>query len=215
MATFKNSTFGRIRKALGDDVAYRLGDQNVLRKKPAFVRDAKSPKQLQQRAKMAEAVAVFRQIGSTIKGNFPQRSVRHSAFNAFTAKALVNAIEVAEDVASVNLAALEIASGSLPRVINPVVRDLGNGNYKITVDNVVDNSSLFPNDRLVATAIPSNSDNGAASTDSELDGNPGVTIQITTAGDVEEYALYAHFASENGAKCSDSTYIGQMWSIKV
>ena len=40
MAIFKNSTFGNIRKSIGDDVAYRSGGQNIVRKKPAQVNDA-------------------------------------------------------------------------------------------------------------------------------------------------------------------------------
>lgn len=215
MATFKNSTFGRIRKGLGDDVCYRLGDQNILRKKPAFVRDAKTPKQLAQRAKMAEAVAVFRQVGSAIKGNFPQRSVRHSAFNAFTQKALSDAIEVVGEEATVNLAALQIASGSMPTVSNAVVAEKAAGTYQVTADNEIDNNSLFPNDKLVLTAIAVDGTGSPATTDNEIDGGATATIQLTDVGASKEYAFYAHFVSENGAKCSDSRYIGQVYSAAV
>lgn len=208
MAIFKNSTFGNIRKSIGDDVAYRSGGQNIVRKKPAQVNDANSFAQRKQRNAMKEVVNLFRAIGAQIKGNFPQRDAKHSAYNAFAGMALRESIVWNDDQATIDLASLSVAKGTLPM---PQVSDFEDGNIgssPVTLAGLVDNVQLFPNDKLVITKIG----NMGSAPSAPVKYNLGSALPNSIAGfgsiSGEEVSIYAHNESENGSKVSDSIYLG-------
>lgn len=208
MAIFKNSTFGNIRKSIGDDVAYRSGGQNIVRKKPAQVNDANSFAQRKQRNAMSEVVNLFRIIGAQTKGNFPQRDAKHSAYNAFASKALKEAIVFAGDQATIDLASLSVAKGTLPVPQVSNFADAGTGSASVSFADLVDNVQLFPNDKLVITKI--GNEGSAPSAPIKFDLGYVLPISIAGFGSVsgEFISIYAHNESENGAKVSDSVYLG-------
>lgn len=208
MAIFKNSTFGNIRKSIGDDVAYRSGGQNIVRKKPAQVNDANSFAQRKQRNAMKEVVNLFRAIGAQTKGNFPQRDAKHSAYNAFAGKALKEAIVFSGDHATINLAGLSVAKGTLPVPQVTAFADNGAGFATVSFTNLVDNVQLFPNDKLVITRIGNLG--SAPSAPEKFHLGSALPVQITGFGSNigELVSIYAHYQSENGAKVSDSIYLG-------
>ena len=213
MAIFKNSTFGNIRKSIGDDVAYRSGGQNIVRKKPAQVNDANSFNQRKQRSAMRETVSLFRGIGAQIKGNYPQRDAKHSAYNAFASKALKEAITFVLDVASLDLAQLSVAKGTLPSPQASTISDNGNGTGSIAFTDLVDNVQVFPNDKLVITRI--GNEGSAPSAPEKITLIAGLPSTLTGFGTTsgEVVSMYAHHESENGAKVSDSVYLGTIATV--
>ena len=213
MAIFKNSTFGNIRKSIGDDVAYRSGGQNIVRKKPAQVNDANSFAQRRQRNAMKEVVNLFRVIGAQTKGNFPQRDAKHSAYNAFAGKALKESIMFSGDQATINLASLTVAKGTLPVPQASAFSDMGGGSANVTFANLIDNVQLFPNDKLVITKIGNQGSAPSAPVKFEL--NLGLPSEILGFGSSmgELVSIYAHYESENGAKVSDSIYLGTIETV--
>jgi hypothetical protein len=208
MAIFKNSTFGNIRKSIGDDVAYRSGGQNIVRKKPAQVNDANSFAQRKQRNAMKEVVNLFRAIGAQTKGNFPQRDAKHSAYNAFASKALKEAVVWSADEATIDLASLSVARGTLPMPQISAFADAGTGSASVTLVDLVDNVQLFPNDKLVITKI--GNEGSAPSAPTKFDLGSALPTSISGFGSLvgEKVSIYAHNESENGAKVSDSIYLG-------
>ena len=208
MAIFKNSTFGNIRKSIGDDVAYRSGGQNIIRKKPAQVNDANSFAQRKQRNAMKEVVNLFRAIGAQTKGNFPQRDAKHSAYNAFAGKALKEAIVWSGDQATIDLASLSIAKGTLPMPQVSAFADGSTGSASVTLADLVDNVQLFPNDKLVITKI--GNQGSAPSAPEKFVLGSALPTAIDGFGSIsgEVVSIYAHNESENGAKVSDSIYLG-------
>ena len=213
MAIFKNSTFGNIRKSIGDDVAYRSGGQNIVRKKPAQVNDANSFAQRRQRNAMKEVVDLFRANGAQIKGNFPQRDAKHSAYNVFAGKALKEAIIFIGDQANINLAGLSVAKGTLPMPQVSAFADQGSGSASVSLANLVDNVQLFPNDKLVITKIGNMGSAPSAPEKFVLAmGFPNILNGFGShAGEV--VSLYAHHESQNGAKVSDSIYLGTIVTV--
>lgn len=213
MAIFKNSTFGNIRKSIGDDVAYRSGGQNIIRKKPAQVNDANSFAQRKQRNAMKEVVNLFRAIGAQTKGNFPQRDAKHSAYNAFAGKALKEAIVFTEDQATIDLANLSVAKGTLPVPQVSAFLDNGSGSASVTIVNLVDNVQLFPNDKLVITKIGNMS--SAPSAPQKFNLGTTLPTSLTGFGSIsgEVVSIYAHNESENGSKVSDSVYLGTIETV--
>ena len=213
MAIFKNSTFGNIRKSIGDDVAYRSGGQNIVRKKPAQVNDANSFAQRKQRNAMKEVVDLFRAIGSQTKGNFPQRDAKHSAYNAFASKALKEAINFAGDQAVINLAALSVAKGTLPVPQATAFTDGGSGSATVTLVDLVDNVQLFPNDKLVITKIGNMGSAPSAPEKYSLNNTLPISIYGFGSNSGELVSIYAHHQSQNGAKVSDSIYLGTIATV--
>ena len=213
MAIFKNSTFGNIRKSIGDDVAYRSGGQNIVRKKPAQVNDANSFAQRRQRNAVREVVNLFRAIGSQTKGSFPQRDAKHSAYNAFAAKALKEAIVWNGDQATIDLASLAVAKGTLPMPQATAFADNGNGSAGVQFADLVDNVQLFANDKLVITKI-GNMGSAPSAPEKYILG-AGTPIVLNGFGAVagEVVSIYAHNESENGAKVSDSIYLGTIVTV--
>ena len=213
MAIFKNSTFGNIRKSIGDDVAYRSGGQNIVRKKPAQVNDANSFAQRQQRNAMKEVVQLYRAIGAQTKGNFPQRDAKHSAYNAFAGKALKEAIMFNGENAIVNLAVLSIAKGTLPVPQVSAFADSGNGSASVSFAGLIDNVQLFSNDKLVITKIGNEGSAPSAPHKFVLaNGLPNV-LNGFGANSGEVVSIYAHHESHNGAKVSDSIYLGTIVTV--
>ena len=213
MAIFKNSTFGNIRKSIGDDVAYRSGGQNIVRKKPAQVNDANSFAQRKQRNAMREVVNLFRVIGAQTKGSFPQRDAKHSAYNAFAGKALKEAIVFTGDQATIDLASLSVAKGTLPVPQVSAFADSGTGSASVSFADLVDNVQLFPNDKLVITKIGNMG--SAPSAPEKFDLGSALPTSITGFGSFsgEQVSIYAHYESENGAKVSDSIYLGTIETV--
>jgi hypothetical protein len=84
MAIFVNSTFGRIRKSIGDDVSYVLNGQNIVRKKPAGYNDKNSLAQQQQRLKNSVKVDLGRFHKAFYYGQYPNKPTTWSDFNAWS-----------------------------------------------------------------------------------------------------------------------------------
>ena len=213
MAIFKNSTFGNIRKSIGDDVAYRSGGQNIVRKKPAQVNDANSFTQRKQRNAMREVVSLFRIIGAQVKANYPQREARHSAYNAFASKALKEAIIWNQDQATVDLSSLSVAKGTLPVPQVNAFAPGGVGFTSVDFADLVDNVQLFANDKLVITKI--GNEGSAPSAPLKYDLGSVLPPSIAGFGSIpgELVSIYAHNESENGAKVSDSVYLGTIETV--
>lgn len=208
MAIFKNSTFGNIRKSIGDDVAYRMGGQNVVRKKPAYVNDPKTEAQQKQRNALAVIVQLFRQNSAKIKKAFVERLSKHSAYNVFSSVNLKNAMSFAGVVASVNFDNLLVSKGSLPIPVIGNFADDGDGTGSFVVTNQRDGNLLFDADKIVLQTISKTSGVMGATSETQLDGAMpnGIDTNGFPAG--ETIAIYAYHKSANGSKTSDSIYLG-------
>ena len=84
MALYSGSTFGKIKGKIGDDVAYTVGGQKVIRKHNDSPNDPKSDAQVFQRDSLALVVGFFRKASPAINAGFVERKPIHSAYNLFT-----------------------------------------------------------------------------------------------------------------------------------
>ena len=162
---------------------------------------------------MREVVNLFRIIGAQTKGSFPQRDAKHSAYNAFAGKALKEAIVWAGDQATIDLASLSVAKGTLPMPQVSAFADSGTGSASVSFADLVDNVQLFPNDKLVITKI--GNEGSAPSAPVKFDLGSVLPVSIAGFGSVsgEFISIYAHNESENGAKVSDSIYLGTIETV--
>ncbi|WP_172914070.1 DUF6266 family protein [Capnocytophaga canis] len=210
MAIFKNSTFGNIRKSIGDDVAYRMGGQNIVRKKPVSVKDANSLAQQQRRNALTEIVKVFRNNSRVIKMGFLETIAKHSAYNAFSSTNLKNAVDFDNENASVNFEKLLVAKGTLPV---PVVANFASAEASkitMTVTNQKDDNQLFDEDKIVFVFISESGKSVPHVIERKLSQNmpTALTAQGFETGDTLK--VYAFHYANNGAKASDSVYLGSL-----
>ena len=162
---------------------------------------------------MREVVNLFRIVGAQVKSNFPQRAAKHSAYNAFASMALLEAVVWNQDEATIDLSSLSVAKGTLPV---PQVNAFASGGVGFTsVDfaDLVDNVQLFSNDKLVITKI--GNEGSAPSAPIKYDLGSALPVSIAGFGSVpgELVSIYAHNESENGARVSDSVYLGVIETV--
>ncbi len=210
MAIFKNSTFGTIRKAIGDDVAYRMGGQNIIRKKPAQINDANSVKQREQRTAMTLIVALFRFLSSLVKTSFPERSARHSAYNVFSSLNVKNAVKKADGSAIVELDKLQIAKGSLPAVVATSFADQGDGTANVTFTNQADGNVLLESDKLIIAKVSADSFKLGKVVEVSLSSTLPTAVDASEFESGEQIAVYAFHKSADLQKVSDSVYLGSI-----
>jgi hypothetical protein len=206
MAIFKNSTFGNIRKSIGDDIAYRMGGQNILRKKPASVNDANSIAQQGRRSALKVLVALYRTIQVAVKTGFVSRKAKHSAYNAFMATNLKDAVGIVNDTATILWNSLLVASGSMPIIgVDDASIDSQNG-LELEITNRADNVLLFDADKVVVVAISETNSHVAFVREFAL-GTYVYNMGINGFALNERIQLYAFFKSADGHQTSDSVHL--------
>ena len=210
MAIFKNSTFGTMRKSIGDDVAYRMGGQNIVRKKPAYVNDAKTKAQIEQRTALALIVALYRSVSVIVRSSFVERLSKHSAFNVFTSVNLRNAIQVLGGNVQINFTKLLFSKGSLPLPASGSVSLSTGGGVAISLNQTPDNISTFPNDNLNIIAVEGGNKAQPVHQRVALSASGTIPTNKFSVDSGQTWWFYAYITSSNGAKSSDSIYIGKL-----
>lgn len=209
MAIFKNSTFGSMRKSIGDDVAYRSGGQNIVRKKPAYVRDAQTIPQQGQRAAFALLVSLFRNISAIVTTAFPERLQKRSAYNDFMAKNLKQAVTIIGAEAEINYPDLAVSSGSLPVSTSSDFTDNLDGSAAIQLKDQTVLPGVLANDKQIIVCINESrpSDYSINSFPADSTNEVDVTTPRAENGDIVH--VYIFTQAENKAKASDSLYLGR------
>lgn len=210
MAIFKNSTFGTMRKSIGDDVAYRMGGQNIVRKKPAYVNDAKTGRQLARRDALTQIVAIYRSLSSLVKRTFPERASKHSPFNVFSSVNLKNAFSFSNDSASISFPRLLISKGSLPVPVGNSVTKDANGNLITSFTHLMDNVNLFKSDYLAIVGIDQKGVQPHYQRFYKLDSSMPSSITNIKFDKGTTVSFYAYHVSATGHKTSDSLYLGEV-----
>lgn len=209
MAIFKNSTFGSIKKSIGDDVAYKMGGQNIIRKKPASFNDANTVNQQAQRNAFSHAVRFFRENKQYIVNSFPERLQKHSAFNAFMASGSLNAFSDGADFGFDAAENLVFAKGSLP------VNFATGGGFKAQADlHHIVKASAVPglisvSDFVVFTLVNAETFRVVKQVKQELSTSVESRYKLEAEFAQARIGVFAHYMSADGRKCSDSVLVGQ------
>lgn len=208
MAIFKNSTFGNIRKSIGDDVAYRMGGQNIIRKKPLTVRDPKTKLQRQRRSALAEIVKLFRRIRNGTANGFAERLRKHSVYNAFSSVNLKEAVALNGNQARIMYPKLVLSKGSLPSPSLKTFTSSAVKKAKIDFNPNTDGVRLFDNDRINIVAVPEDEKYTAEVVEGQIDQNGTVNFTSSIEKSGVTLAMFAFFTSKDGSKSSDSVFLG-------
>jgi hypothetical protein len=116
MSIAQNPLLGPMRKSMGNFTIYSYNGMNIVRSKPFRVRDAKSEKQLNVRARMIGLGATYRDLSSIIGLGFPENSETKSPQNMFVSANYSTAFELVDNKPVISYPLMLVAKGSLPEV---------------------------------------------------------------------------------------------------
>jgi hypothetical protein len=117
MSIAQNPLLGPMRKSMGNFTMYSYNGLNIVRSKPFRVKDAKSEKQLNVRARMIGLGTTYRAYSSIIGLGFPENSEAKSPQNMFVSVNFSTAFEIMDNKPVISYPLLLVAKGSLPEVI--------------------------------------------------------------------------------------------------
>ena len=151
MSIAENPLVGRMKKSMANFTTYTLNGKNIIRSKPFKVRDARTPKQLANRERMARLDEMYDTFKSIIQMGFPERKVELNSQNMFISVNFSYAFETIEKEPVLRYPLLLLSQGSLPKVkvIDSVILNEG-------IAIRYDKKSVYPDvdatDEIVACA---------------------------------------------------------------
>ena len=116
MSIAENPLVGRMKKSMANFTTYTLNGKNIIRSKPFKVRDARTPKQLANRERMARLDEMYDILKSIIQMGFPERKVELNSQNMFISVNFSTAFEVIDEIQVISYRLLKLSQGSLPVV---------------------------------------------------------------------------------------------------
>lgn len=119
MAIIRSLAIGKARKSAGNLTFATIQGRTIAREKPAFVKNPKTPKQLEQRSKMSKTVAAYRAFGGMVKQYFTTLPKYTSQYNEFVSRniSIADQFVVDEETGNVsNIVGATVARGSIQLV---------------------------------------------------------------------------------------------------
>ncbi|MDP4240983.1 MAG: DUF6266 family protein [Bacteroidota bacterium] len=206
MSVAQNPLLGPMRNSMGNFTVYTLNGMNIVRSKPFKVKDAKSEKQLNMRARMTLFAKKYHELGPIINLGFPEREVTKSPQNMFVSVNFTTAFVMVDKLPVISYPLMLLAKGSLPPVTIPqALIDAGG----ITIN--YDARALLPEvtatDEIIACALLKSG--GLLMTRQFIGYAPIGTLHLNyPALQAEQVACcYAFVRSGDGSKASDSVYV--------
>ena len=119
MSIAENPLTGSMRKSMGNFTMYTYNGMNIVRSKAFTIKDPKTEKQLNMRARMSEIAVMYRKFSPIIDMGFPEREEQQSPQNMFVSANFKTAFVMADTVQVFSYPLMMLAKGSLPRVTIP------------------------------------------------------------------------------------------------
>jgi len=206
MSIAENPLMGPMRKSMGNFIISSYNGMTIIRSKPFKIKDAKTEKQMNMRARMTGIAEMYRAFDNIISLGFPENCVGKSPQNMFVSANFSTAFEMVDAKPVINYPLLLLSKGSLPevKVLEAVTNIEG-----ITVRYEADLSSddVFATDEMIACALLKS---GELLSACQFRGyEPVGTILLRypalQAGDVACCFVFTH--SGDGKKASNSRYV--------
>lgn len=204
MALYSGSTFGKIKGKIGDDVAYTVGGQKVIRKHNDSPNDPKTNAQVYQRDSLALVVGFFRKASPAINAGFVERKPIHSAYNLFTSLAIKEAVVDNAGSPAIDFSLLRISKGSLQPLAGCTVAKSGANSFTVTETSKADGFNGFDTDKLnVLVVDPATGDAVSVLAVGERR-QKTFTINTPSTLNTENAHFFLFYTSVDGKKASDS-----------
>jgi hypothetical protein len=209
MARTQNTLIGRTSGSIGGVTFSTWKGINVAKSKATSVADPKTPAQLAQRAKMANAVILFKALGSIANTGFVEGATGKSAYNVFVSTNIKNGAIAAEPNNGLgNPAAFTISSGTLENT--EITSATADSDAKTVVVNwapALSGNKLATDKASVVVINSLGRIIGKSINDAERsDGSIAVALdEVLTVG--TQANVYLGFYQSGSRKSSDSVYI--------
>ena len=178
-----------------------------MRTKAESVKNPKTPKQLEQRAKFSLMVDLSRMILGFLRTGFKQAAIGMSAFNVFMKTNIHDVISGTYPSYTIDFTKLIVSKGSLTGVVGGSAT--ANAGHKVTIA-WTDNSGTcdaLATDKALALIINYDKRQVAidTTTKTRTDATNQITVDPSWVGD--DVYVYLAFMNEAGAKIADSSYL--------
>ena len=124
MAIIRSLAIGKARKSAGNLTFATVEGRTIAREKPVFVKNPRTPAQLEQRAKMRNVVAAYRDFGVKVKKGFTVLPKYTSQYNEFVKRniSIADNYSVDDDTGIVTgLEGTQVSRGSYRFLIGPIL----------------------------------------------------------------------------------------------
>ena len=206
MSIAQNPLTGPMKKSMANFTMYTYQGMNIVRSKAFRIKDPKTEKQLNMRARMKEIAAVYRKMSPVIGQGFPEREENKSPQNMFVSANFRTAFVMVDDVQVLSYPDMLVAKGTLQTVtiteakIDAEVITLNYNARALAPD-------LTADDEIIACALL---ESGVLLKTRQYIGyEPIGTIRLNCQDLLadEVVCCYVFVRSEDGGKASDSVYV--------
>lgn len=124
MAIIRSLAIGKARKSAGNLTFATVEGRTIAREKPVFVKNPRTPAQLEQRDKMRKVVAAYRDFGVKVKQGFTVVPKYTSQYNEFVKRnmAVAENYVVDEETGQVTgLIGTQVSRGSYRFLVGPIM----------------------------------------------------------------------------------------------
>ena len=206
MSIAQNPLLGPMKKSMGNFTVYTLNGMNIVRSKAFKIKDPKSKKQLNVRARITALGKEYRYLSPILNLGFPENSEHKSPQNMFVAANFSTAFELMDEVPVLRYPLMVIAKGSLPEV---VVTDVAMDSQGITIG--YDVSAMFTDitatDEIIACMMLKS---GSLQIVRQILGfgtTGTVFLKFKDKEDEEVACCYVFVRSGDGTKTSNSVFV--------
>ncbi|MDD4968860.1 MAG: DUF6266 family protein [Paludibacter sp.] len=206
MSIAENPLTGRMKNSMANFTMYTYKGMNIVRSKAFTIKDPKTQKQLNMRARMSLIAEMYHKFSPVISMGFPEREERQSPQNMFVSANFKTAFVMADDVQELSYPQMMLAKGSLPRVtITEATTDAGG--ITLNYDAHALTPDLNADDEIIACALLKTDE--LLKTRQFIGYEPNGTIQLKyPALQAEEVVCcYVFVRSRDGEKASDSVWV--------
>jgi len=210
MAILTGGLLGKSRKAIGDLVTYVSGGQQIARMKASNYKDAKTDNQKLQRNAFVLILKLFRILMASVKVSFPERSAKHSAYNAFMMYNTPEAVTGTLGNQVIDFSKVQTSKGSLLRAYSSLLDSTITDQVDVTW---LDNSNAttgFSNDKAVISVYNPTKDEVATSLFDVTRQTASRNLTVPSAWQGDTVHAWISFVSNDNGKASDSVYIGNV-----
>jgi len=206
MSIAENPLLGPMRKSMGNFIISSYNGMTIIRSKPFKIRDAKTEKQLNMRARMTGIAKIYRAFGKVTGLGFPENSVGKSPQNMFVSANITTAFELVDAKPVISYPLLLLSKGSLPAV--KVVEVVANvEGITVKYDTDLSSDEVFATDEIIACALLKS---GALLLTRQIRGYHayGTILLKHSSQETEEVACCYVFSRDiHGMKASNSVYV--------
>jgi len=206
MSIAQNPLTGPMKNSMANFTMYTYKGMNIVRSKAFKIKDPKTEKQLNMRARMSRIAEMYHKLSPIISLGFPEREERQSPQNMFVSANFNTAFVMADTVQVLSYPLMMLAKGSLPPVTIPEATT-DTGGIMLSYDAGALLPDVTATDEIIACALLKS--DALLMVRQFIGHEPIGTIQLKHPDLLTEEVVccYVFVRSRDGEKASDSVWV--------